>query len=106
MFMAPPARLTPVTAVIHERGQRGGFHKAGGGKGPSSDDNPHACGAAARKGPSPITRRAPSQINYSGISVARGKKLRLVKPQVLAEQLAAAQSDILGEPIDFAFVAL
>jgi hypothetical protein len=28
----------------------------------------------------------------------------LVKTQVLAEQLAAAQSDILGEPIDFAFV--
>src|SRR3954452_6743211 len=63
-------RLPPVTRW---------FSKAGEDKGPSSDDNPHACGAAARKGPSPITRRAPSQINYSGISVGRGKKLTLVK---------------------------
>src|SRR4051795_9122695 len=79
MFMAPPARLTPVTAVIHERGQRGGFHKAGGGKGPSSDDDPHACGAAACKGPSPITKARPSQINYSAISVERAKKLMLAQ---------------------------
>jgi hypothetical protein len=28
----------------------------------------------------------------------------LVKTQVLAEQLAAARSDILGEPIDLVFV--
>ena len=37
----------------------GSLQKAGGSKGPSSDDNPHACGAAACKGPSPITKARP-----------------------------------------------
>src|SRR3954452_10917470 len=53
---------------------RGSSHKAGGGKGPSKDDNPHSCGAAARMGASPITRARPSQINYSGILVGREPK--------------------------------
>jgi hypothetical protein len=29
-----------------------------------------------------------------------GQKLTLIETQILAEQLAAAQSDVLGEPID------
>jgi hypothetical protein len=33
-----------------------------------------------------------------------GQKLMLVETEVLAEQLAAAQSDVLGEPIDLVFV--
>jgi len=33
-----------------------------------------------------------------------GQKLQLVKTQVLAEQLAAAQSGVLGEPTDLVFV--
>jgi hypothetical protein len=33
-----------------------------------------------------------------------GTKFTLVKTEVLAEQLAAAQSGVLGEPIDLVFV--
>src|SRR4051794_16238970 len=74
-----------ITAVIHERGRRGKLRRRQEGQGPSSDDNPHACGAAARKGPSPITKACPSQINYSGISAGAGKKrLTLDKTQILA----------------------
>ena len=29
-----------------------------------------------------------------------GQKLTLIETQILAEQLAAAQSDVLGEPVD------
>jgi hypothetical protein len=33
-----------------------------------------------------------------------GQKLTLIETPILAEQLAAAQSDVLGEPIDLVFV--